>query len=130
MDEENKITNLEDAIVPMEVDEDINLSGISTNHDNPSSPLPAFSTVIQSLISHHPYLNHQQLLILSRHHHHPFQNTRCQNNIKVDTRINVYMGKCELRLLSKDNTDTVQNNNRPSSNALNLDTFLHASFSL
>ncbi|CAC5398535.1 unnamed protein product [Mytilus coruscus] len=48
MEEENKITNLEDAIVPMEVDEDINLSGISTNHDNPSSPLPASSTVISN----------------------------------------------------------------------------------
>ncbi|CAC5402833.1 unnamed protein product [Mytilus coruscus] len=44
MEEENKITNLEDAIVPMEVDADINLSGILSNHDNPSSPLPASST--------------------------------------------------------------------------------------
>ncbi|CAC5381759.1 unnamed protein product [Mytilus coruscus] len=48
MEEENKITNLEDAIVPMEVDADINLSGVLSNHDNPSSPLPASSTVISN----------------------------------------------------------------------------------
>ncbi|VDI81360.1 Hypothetical predicted protein [Mytilus galloprovincialis] len=50
MKEENKITNIEDAIVPIEVDEDIYLSCIASNDDNPLSPFPPSSLCSSTII--------------------------------------------------------------------------------